>query len=79
MYLTLKQHDSFRTLLMGFEVPFRTYIAHKIVCSYDTQSKFVNTMTSKKTGLRHPTHLFCVEYCRRSVQRANCQNCTINS
>ena len=27
MYLTIKQHDKFRTLLMGFEIPYRAYIA----------------------------------------------------
>ena len=26
VYLSLKQHDLFRALLMGFEVPFRSYI-----------------------------------------------------
>lgn len=30
MYLTIKQHDMFRTLLMGFEIPYRAYIADVI-------------------------------------------------
>ena len=33
MYLTIKQHDKFRTLLMGFEIPYRAYIAD-IAVSY---------------------------------------------
>lgn len=40
MYLTLKQHDLFRTLLMEFEIPFRTCVAHTITNAYDTKSKF---------------------------------------
>lgn len=51
MYLTLKQHDLFRTLLMGFEIPFRSYVAHTIVDSYDTKSKFENAMVLKKNQL----------------------------
>ena len=31
MYLTIKQHDMFRTLLMGFEIPYRLYIAEIII------------------------------------------------
>lgn len=51
MYLTLKQHDLFRTLLMGFEIPFRTFIAHTIINAYDTKSKFEKAMISKKDRL----------------------------
>ena len=34
MYLTIKQHDMFRTLLMGFEIPYRAYIADVITSRY---------------------------------------------
>lgn len=51
MYLTIKQHDLFRTLLMGFEIPFRTYIAKIIISSYPTISDFENAMKYKESLL----------------------------
>lgn len=48
MYLTIKQHDSFRTLLMGFEIPFRAYIAKTITTVYATDSDFAAAMKAKK-------------------------------
>ena len=36
MYLTIRQHDAFRTLLMGFEIPFRKYIADIITTTFNT-------------------------------------------
>ena len=40
MYLTLRQHDQFRTLLMGFEIPYRTYIARTIIREFPTENDF---------------------------------------
>jgi len=47
MYLTIKQHDMFRTLLMGFEIPFRAYIADVVTSNYQTDSNFETTMIEK--------------------------------
>lgn len=51
MYLTLKQHDLFRTLLMGFEIPFRSYVAHEIITNYATEADFENELIAKKGAL----------------------------
>lgn len=48
MYLTIKQHDMFRTLLMGFEIPFRAYIADTVTAAYSTDAFFETAMTEKK-------------------------------
>lgn len=53
MYLTIKQHDMFRTLLMGFEIPFRAYIADLVTSNYLTESDFETVMVSKN-GLISP-------------------------
>ena len=47
MYLSIKQHDAFRTLLMGFEIPFRTYIAQTIITKYPSPLNFKAIMVSK--------------------------------
>lgn len=52
MYLTIRQHDSFRNLLMGFEIPFRTYIAKILISSYPTSSSFENAMRAKHVLIR---------------------------
>lgn len=51
MYLTIKQHDLFRTLLMGFEIPFRAYIAKTITTAYATDNDFEAAMKAKKALL----------------------------
>ena len=48
MYLTIKQHDLFRTLLMGFEIPFRTYIAKIITTTFSSDNDFEAAMSAKK-------------------------------
>ena len=53
MYLTIKQHDMFRTLLMGFEIPFRAYIADVITTNYRTDSSFETAMIAKN-GMLSP-------------------------
>ena len=54
MYLTIKQHDAFRTLLMGFEIPFRKYIADVIISSYQNDNVFDLAMR-RKMALLQPT------------------------
>ena len=51
MYLTIKQHDMFRTLLMGFEIPYRAYIANIITTTYSTDLAFETTMKQKYATL----------------------------
>lgn len=51
MYLSIKQHDSFRTLLSGFEVPYRSYIARIITEKYPNASSFDAMMRSKNGKL----------------------------
>ena len=47
MYLTIKQHDQFRTLLMGFEIPFRAYIASIVTRKYNNETVFEAAMVNK--------------------------------
>lgn len=47
MYLTLKQHDLFRTLLMGFEIPYRAYIAHQIIANFPDVNAFETELQTK--------------------------------
>ena len=51
MYLTINQHDMFRTLLMGFEIPFRAYIADVVTSNYQTASSFESAMIAKNSAL----------------------------
>lgn len=44
MYLSTKEHDKLRTIVMGFEIPFRTYIAQKITLSYPDASSFFSAI-----------------------------------
>ncbi len=47
MYLTIKQHDMFRTLLMGFEIPFRAYIAKTVTHAHVSDNDFETAMKAK--------------------------------
>lgn len=51
MYLSIKQHDMYRTLLMGFEIPFRTYIAQRVIERYNTYNMFENALMTRKSSL----------------------------
>lgn len=53
MYLSTKEHDQLRTIVMGFEVPFRTFIARRLISIYETESDFANSLNQKvlTTGL----------------------------
>lgn len=52
MYLSAVQHDNFRTLLMSFEIPFRAYIADKIITDYPDNTSFDSTMKAKCQSLQ---------------------------
>lgn len=52
MYLSIKQHDLFRTILMGFEIPYRSYIADILISSYPSEGLFEHALTAKKASLR---------------------------
>lgn len=58
MYLTKRQHDMFRTLLMSFEIPFRTYIANIITTAYLSEDAFETEMINKHGLLSHSSPLF---------------------
>lgn len=51
MYLTIKQHDAFRTLVMGFEIPFRKYISDIVISTCPTEESFDSLMRSKNSQL----------------------------
>ena len=40
MYLSNREHDQFRTIVMGFEVPFRTFIARRLTSVYNSEEAF---------------------------------------
>ena len=51
MYLSIKQHDQFRTLLMSFEVPFRSYVAETTLTTYDDFTKLRSALLSKRSTI----------------------------
>ncbi len=51
MYLSIKQHDQFRTLLMSFEVPFRSYAAETTLTTYDDFTKLRSALLSKRSTI----------------------------
>ena len=61
MYLSIKQHDMFRTLLMSFEIPYRAYISDIITQNYQTDDDFESTMIMKKSLLSHSSPQFLRE------------------
>lgn len=44
MYLSTKEHDQLRTIVMGFEVPFRTFISRRLTSVFCTENDFVNAV-----------------------------------
>lgn len=71
MYLTIKQHDMFRTLLMGFEIPFRAYIADVVTSNYQTDSSFESAMLAKYHMLSPASPQFLRDALPKSVSRNN--------
>lgn len=46
MYLSTKEHDQLRTIVMGFEVPFRTFISRRLTSVFCTETDFVNAVNT---------------------------------
>ena len=46
MYLTSKEHDQLRTIVMGFEVPFRTFISRRLIQAYSSENAFVSALNN---------------------------------
>ena len=40
MYLTSRQHDKLRSIVMNFEIPFRTFISDTLIKRYPTLELF---------------------------------------
>lgn len=51
MYLTIKHHDMLRTLIMGFEIPFRNYVADTILDVYHTSAELQAALQHKHSIL----------------------------
>lgn len=58
MYLSIKQHDQFRTLLMGFEIPYRGYIADILMTNYPLMNDLEAALVSKNTFLQSSDPFF---------------------
>lgn len=69
MYLTIKQHDMFRTLLMGFEIPFRAYIADVVTSSYSTDSNFETVMLQKYSILSPSSPQFLRDVLSKAISK----------
>lgn len=52
MYLSIKQHDRFRTLLMGFEIPYRGYISDVLISNYPTANDLESALLLKNSSLQ---------------------------
>ena len=46
MYLSTKEHDQLRAIVMGFEVPFRTFISRRLSLEYCTETDFINAVNA---------------------------------
>lgn len=69
MYLTIKQHDQFRTLLMGFEIPFRAYIAEIIIQKYKNDAAFETAMINKHNLLSASSPAFLTSVLKDAVRK----------
>lgn len=58
MYLSIKQHDQFRTLLMSFEVPFRSYVAETALTTYDNLTKLKSALLNKRNTISPADPMF---------------------
>lgn len=54
MYLTSAQHDQLRTLIMGFEIPYRSYIAEVILDTYHDKCSFSTALTNAQLSNCQP-------------------------
>lgn len=51
MYLSVAQEDRLRTIVLGFEIPFRSYVSEVIISTYANATQFKNALTSKVAAL----------------------------
>lgn len=61
MYLSSKEHDQLRTIVMGFEVPFRTFISRRLTSVFSTESDFVTAINTAVLAPGLPA-MFCSEF-----------------
>ncbi len=71
MYLTTKQHDQFRTLLMGFEIPYRNYIARRLISNYPTEKDLENALLLKSSNLQGVDPAFLKEVFPKAAKHDN--------
>ena len=50
MYLSTEQHDRLRTIVMSFEIPFRTYIANTLVEKYSQLNEFYDALMHEEVS-----------------------------
>lgn len=50
MYLTSTQHDQLRTLVMGFEIPYRSYIAETLLSLYPDKGSFADAISKTQAA-----------------------------
>lgn len=51
MYITIKECDKLRTIVMDFEVAFRSYISNVLINEYTDFDAFINALTINKNNL----------------------------
>ena len=69
MYLTIRQHDMFRTLLMGFEIPLRAYIAEIVTMKYTSDTSFETIMMKKHNLLSHTSPAFLRDVLDNAIRK----------
>lgn len=74
MYLSLKQHDLFRTLLMGFEIPFRLFVADSTLSKYTTYSDFENALITRKDNLSPSDPIFLRNNLPNACRNGKCHD-----
>lgn len=74
MYLSLKQHDKFRTLLMGFEIPFRLFVANSVIKMYTTYSDFEDALIMRKDRLSPSDPVFLRNTLPNACVKGKCKD-----
>ena len=71
MYLSIKQHDQFRTLLMGFEIPYRGYISDVVIKTFSSSRELENVLLVKKSALTPSDPFFLRDVLPRALKSGN--------
>lgn len=74
MYLSIKQHDQFRTILMGFEIPYRGYIADILLSNYPSSNDLETALDAKRTSLQASDPFFLRDTLPKAVKHAKVEN-----